>query len=530
MTRVGSKAGKATKSRFRPWLIGAACAGGLGLLVAGVIGTDGGRPDLRQPGLQEVRCWNDTDYSGQIVTCFYMVVRENPDDALSPLVAFPVVKISNWDRSSDKNPVLDLGGGGPGGSAGLERTFNGAQTHYAHLAAPTGRDYYVIDPRGVGMAQPGLTCIDLFDPIRAVLARAATEREEWETWQDVYQECKDRIDAAGHDLSHYNSRVVARDVELLRRALKVEKWALFGYSYAARYALTIARDFPQSVEAMTLFSPVFPDTHDFDLSPGITHAAFQKAFGRCGDAGTCDPASLEERFQHLTDRLNAAPMIVHDIPEGIVDVFGNDYGLERIVLTGSRLVKTAFITFYDADLLAIFPHLVRDLERRQSNVLMEVLPMYMWYYLTPDYSDPVAYAHHCSERHPFADFEELMRGIQESPLYIRDLYESYTEEDFRSECRLWGVAAADPVEAEAVVTSIPTLFMQGELDPVAPIDHLIDQLPNFDNHAVLVFENSSHWGSVGGSCAMRVAAYFFDHKRRDDARAGCADSRNTVHR
>ena len=68
--------------------------------------------------------------------------------------------------------------------------------------------------------------------------------------------------------------------------------------------------------------------------------------------------------------------------------------------------------------------------------------------------------------------------------------------DFQRNCELWDVTAADTIEGDPVITSIPTLFMQGALDPVTPIDYLSDQLKHFQHHAVLVFEDSSHWGSV----------------------------------
>ena len=493
--------------------------------VATTANAGGERRGFRQPGLHKVHCWFELPSVEESVACFYMVVHEDPNDDLSRLISFPVVKISSPDgRSSGKNPVLDLGGGGPGLSAGLETDILRPLLDYRNLARLAGRDFYAIDPRGVGMAHPRLTCVDFFEPVRSILSRVPAEREEWEAWQAIYRKCKGRILDLGYDLSHYRSRIVAHDVELLRRALKEEKWALVGHSYAARYALTVARDFPQRVEALTLFSAAFPNAPSGDGSLEMYFKAFERAFAWCGNAGTCDPALLQERFQRLVDGLNEVPLVVHDIPEEIVDIYGDDYQLERFVLTGDRLVELVFLTFYDSNFFATLPGLVEELERGESGILMYTLPVYLSYYLGADYSDPVGMSHYCAETFPFLDYSALLRSVKQAPPYIGGLYDSYTENDFRDECWIWNVHATEPSDVEPIVTSIPTLFLQGALDPATPIEHLIEQLPNFGNHTVLMFENSSHWGDVAGECAMRAAAFFLEHRYVDSEHANCADS------
>ena len=114
---------------------------------------------------------------------------------------------------------------------------------------------------------------------------------------EVQRNCKERLDEWDRDLSQYNSRVVARDVELLRHALKIEKWILYGVSYGTRYALTIARDFPDSVEAMILNGAIFPNLRYETSSAEIVALAFDKVFSWCGSSGVCNPQSLRKRFQ-----------------------------------------------------------------------------------------------------------------------------------------------------------------------------------------------------------------------------------------
>ena len=54
--------------------------------------------------------------------------------------------------------------------------------------------------------------------------------------------CRDRLDAAGINLSAYNSAASAADLNDLRQALGYESWNLYGVSYGARLALTATPD------------------------------------------------------------------------------------------------------------------------------------------------------------------------------------------------------------------------------------------------------------------------------------------------
>lgn len=484
-----------------------------------------GSEEFWQPGLHEVRCWFESPSDAENVTCFYMVVRETYGDPSGKLTTFPVVKFANPQPSNRRNPVLHLGGGGPGNAAWLETDLSHLRPYYADLAWASGRDFYVVDPRGVGMSHPRLQCTEFFGSIREMLATEATERDDLDSWLDVYRRCKQKIDAYGHDLSQYNSRVVAQDIELLRHALQVEQWALFGYSYATRYALTIARDFPDSVESMVLTAATFPNVSLVEKHAELEQRAFERAFSLCGDDGACQPSSLQERLQVLVDRLNEAPIVVDNLSE----LFSGEYEVDRFVITGERLVEMSFLSLYDSNFSPRLTELVAEMERGERDLLTDAIWTYLSFYFDLHYSDSVYVGHYCAEQHPFVNFDELMRLAQDAPRYVRDFSGDYPFHDYAQQlCELWNVPAAGLMEGSPVVTSVPTLFLQGALDPVTPIDYLGNQLRHFENHAVLIFADSSHWGAVEGACAMEAAAYFVANKRLEKQKAACADATAAV--
>ena len=473
---------------------------------------------LRQKGLHPAACWFEHDKTWPHKMCFFMVVNEDPKDKSSTLIAFPVVRFFTGNSVPDRNPILHLGAGGPGIPMSLEVNPEAVWANYKGLVSDSGRDLYVMDPRGVGMAHPRLHCAEAYESVRDALASDMTRAEEIELWLAGYRDCKARLDEEGRDLSHYNSSAVAQDVELLRRELGAEQWILWGGSYGARYALTIARDSPGSVEAMILNGAAFPNVGVAgveSLAEDIERT-FERAFSWCERNGICNSETLRTRFWKLIRDLDEAPMVVNHLPFHLSET----YGVKRLTLTGSRLFALVLSAFYDAEFLADFPELVDELRRGRTHVLKDALATWFSLYIDNFYSDPVGSAHFCAEQHPFVDYAMARRNAQATGGYIGNAANSDLDW-MQANCRIWGIVAAGSVEGQAVRTSVPTLFLQGALDPATPVHYLHDQLRYFESHEVVVFNDSSHWGSVYDSCAMEVAGYFVKHRRLEEVHRKC---------
>ncbi len=477
----------------------------------------------KRPGLHRSRCWFAGWAEIANIECFYMVVGENPDRVEDRTVAFPVLRFFDPGRKTDRNPVLMLGGGGPGNPVGIENRYFDTKWYYTELAAAAGRDLYVIDPRGVGMAHPRLHCTPFFGKYHEVFEKVTTVARQRQASTGKYSGCKRWLDRMGHDLSRYNSSVVAGDVEKLRRQLNADKWVLFGESYAARYALTIAREFPGSVETMVLASASFPGKGLLKHPYPLEQIPFEMLFAHCKGVRKCDREVLEERFEKLANRLESEPIGLRGSVESVRDGYGRRYGLRQFVLTGARLVDLVQQGLGKAENFARVETMIGELEEGKIRELMQWLPDYLDGWLGSTSSEPVFMAHYCSEIYPLIDFVAEERKRKKAPAYVRLLSEGITRLDEESECELWDVPPAGPAEAESVETDIPTLFLQGRLDPVTPLSVMRGELQNFGRHEVLVFDAMSHSGWHGHECAMNAAAYFVEHKSLGPIQRRCAD-------
>jgi pimeloyl-ACP methyl ester carboxylesterase len=143
--------------------------------------------------------------------------------------------------------------GGPG-SSGVRRVQRGFT-----ISAEVAERFDIVgfDPRGVGASAP-ITCGRSVDAFRASDLAPDTPEEEQAldaTAKAVADECSV---TEGPRLAHLGTVDVARDVEVIRRALGEAQVSFVGLSYGTLIGLVWAEAYPGSVRAMVLDGVVDP--------------------------------------------------------------------------------------------------------------------------------------------------------------------------------------------------------------------------------------------------------------------------------
>lgn len=109
--------------------------------------------------------------------------------------------------------------------------------------------------------------------------------------------CRDRNLSTGIDLSAFHSAASAQDIEDLRLAMGTKTWALYGLSYGTRLALTVAKDFSDTVSSMVLDSPLPHTARYDDESVANYQATLRKLAKACATQPACNDA-----FPNLASR------------------------------------------------------------------------------------------------------------------------------------------------------------------------------------------------------------------------------------
>jgi pimeloyl-ACP methyl ester carboxylesterase len=271
--------------------------------------------------------------------------------------------------------------GGPGGSGVDFVRALGPELYSDEVRARF--DLVGFDPRGIIRSTP-LRCFDTLDEAIAVLAPMAfpVTREEERVWvrsdRALARACAQR---GGAILDHMATADVARDMDLLRRAVGDAKLNYVGYSYGSFLGATYANLFPNKVRALVVDGVLDPvawatgrgdqaRTLPFSTRLRSAKGAWEslKEFFRLCDAGGDNCAfsqgSPRRRYAQLAERLLEEPLQLPDGQGGTVP------------FTYADLVATTLGAMYDPASwpdLAAFLQQLWDLARPEAAATLQRL-------------------------------------------------------------------------------------------------------------------------------------------------------------
>jgi pimeloyl-ACP methyl ester carboxylesterase len=201
--------------------------------------------NTRKPG--ELRIEPHTfEASGQKVQAELgtFMVPENRSNSRSNLIELAFLRF----KSTAKNPGAPIVylAGGPGES-GINTAKGTGLSLF--LALREIADVIALDQRATGSSKPGLTCSEVWN---FPLDKPGNPKEMLTIATERVRPCAQALAKQGIDLSGYNTRENAEDVESLRVALGIKKITLWGISYGTHLALAMLRLHETSVDRVIL--------------------------------------------------------------------------------------------------------------------------------------------------------------------------------------------------------------------------------------------------------------------------------------
>ena len=310
----------------------------------------------------------------------------------------------------------------------------------------------------------------------------------------------------GVNLEAFDSIQSAADVDLLRRALGLDQIDLFGTSYGSRLAQTVMRDFPGAIRSAILESP---EPLQVNLVAGQIigfDQALSRVIAQCEQEEACRSRypDLNETFAEAVDDLNAKPLALSVINPGTG-------AAELVEIDGTDFASMVYFATFSAPLLPFVPALIDGI-RTDDNVVLENIAPYTLGN-TRGISLGASYAINCNDEFGFtnaADVEALVAEAGVRP-QIADGRFAGAHQVFDI-CAEFGVAPADPIENQPVVSDVPVLLLSGAFDPITPPSYADLALESLPNGFAVTFANGSHASlSTSGACGFEIMATFLDN-------------------
>jgi pimeloyl-ACP methyl ester carboxylesterase len=424
----------------------------------------------------------------------YLVVYEDRSRKAGKTLRLPVFILKSRSLNPKPDPVL-FTTGGPGGS-----TLNTARygAYYSYL---DDRDFIVFEQRGTQYAQPNLACPEL-DSIR--------KNNKWITLNDSQKEalqveaaarCKTRLVNAGVDLSCYNTKASAEDIEDLRKVLGIKQFNLYTVSYSTKIAQVLLRDYPTSIRSAVLDSPLPLWANYDETSLTFFNEKINLLFSSCAADTTCNASfrNLKSRFLTFLARANQKPILVK-LKSPI------DSSLIAVSLTGYQIAS--FVNLGDTYNLKGLPQLLHKLCSGDDRVLKPII-----YKLFADdsHSMGMRLSVWCSEEYPFENLSTAKKANIPSP--YAGMKSSAVP---LSICKVWRVKQAKDIENKPFSTNVPVLLINGEFDPDTPPSWGAALQKTFSNSYHFTFKGMSHTPTQywDNGCGMQLAQSFFNDPLR----------------
>jgi pimeloyl-ACP methyl ester carboxylesterase len=445
-------------------------------------------------------CWFDS-VPDQSPECGWLTVpadHNNPDNGETYRLAVAIFHATGDDPAPD--PVIYLEGG-PGGSPleFVNYTFEPIFSPFVEK-----RDVIIFDQRGVGFSQPALDCTEITDLTFETLDQDLSIDEVNEMTLDAYQLCHDRLTGEGIDLSLFNSAQNAADVAMLREALGYDEVNLYGISYGTRLALTVMRDYPEGIRSVIIDS-VYPPQETLFNATNNFFRALTTLFEGCEADEACNTAfpDLETVFYDTANALNENPVMID-----VLDVANPGRTLPA-VLNGDTFVGLVFQGLYSADVIPSLPKSIYDASNGDYNNFALLIANAL--FQIDAISNGMYNSVECVEEVPFTTPDDEDTINADLPDEFDSLTEgsSFGEQSFAL-CNIWDVTPAPAVENESVVSSLPTLVMAGEYDPITPPDWGRSAAATLDNATFFLVPGVGHGAIYASECATSIALAFLD--------------------
>jgi pimeloyl-ACP methyl ester carboxylesterase len=442
------------------------------------------------PGLEAARCG-------------YLIVPENRTKPESRTIRLAVAIVPAASGKAEPDPIVFMAGG-PGEAAILDTPFLIA------AGINRDRDLIVMTQRGTLFDEPDLNCPELDQyyarQVSLVYGAASTGAEQ----AAAGKACRDRLVAEGVDLSGYNTAENAADFADLRRALGIEAWNVYGYSYGSELVLSYLRDHPEGIRTVTVDSVVPPDIVGLTWTWDSARQGLTNVFAACAADAACAARypDLMPTLTRVVQDLEANPL-VKDV------VLEDGKPPVKVILDGGTLLNLLVGN-------AIKPHdvpaAIHALASGRPDGVLAVRAAGAAVSDIVEQAQGMTQTFVCAEWEPYgAPADILAAGRKAFPGFPDSVLANAPQLPFQDQlCQAWDVPARPDSQRVRVESDVPALVVSGTFDAKTGAEWGRYAASTLTNSTYVTINGMTHWVIAQSPCGQDIFQSFLANPSSPD--------------
>jgi pimeloyl-ACP methyl ester carboxylesterase len=460
----------------------------------------------------------DIEYEPGDIECGLLEVPENREDPDSRFIELHFVKInSRWGKDDkDDSDEADQEDGLPPGKRDDPVIYltggPGARVNYyvGRLKDHTllkHRDLYILEQRGIGFS-------DDFCPYYGIRKPATDDVETFDEHLAASHrrkaDCSANASASGVDLTGYSTIENARDVKALRRALGFEQWNVWGISYGSILGQAYIKEDPEGILAVALDAIMPLEIRESELYWRIAHW-YNRDLEKLQEICQRQPACAK-RYPDIGGRLREAieSVVGNPIEVDVKDIENYPSGKARIFQ--DIVAFLPFVFLYEQVNYPAIPGLIytwADAVERRDETLFKAIASASGSGFG-DSSQGMSNAIFCLDGDEEAQARAGRKDLQEYPVLGAAIGSEESYKRGIELCLKMGMPQRPADEFAAVQTSIPSLIIEGDMDPITPPPNAKAIMPGFEQGTYVEFPYAGHGPSRSVECAGSLLNKFYD--------------------
>jgi pimeloyl-ACP methyl ester carboxylesterase len=426
--------------------------------------------------------------------CGMLAVPLDRHDPRSATLQLNLAVVPALNRRAEASPLFLLAGGPGQGALSMYAGFASAFTR-----ANRNHDIVMVDQRGTGNSSP-LSC---------------DYPDDWVAQSDAMPALRlatlSCLKKYGDRVRFYTSSAAVADLDAVRTALGYGVIDLYGVSYGTRVAQLYMRRFPLNVHAAILDGVTYPEQVLGPDTPQDAERALELIVRRCQESPDCAGAypDLQHELAELRGRFGTEKLMI--------SIDDPNTGLP-LKVEFNRGVFNASLRFlsYSSSQASLLPALIHQASKGWLGPLAAqaiMIARQAGEQLASGMQNSVV----CAEDVPFFAITDTDRAR------LSRTYQGADQMDaLRQICALWPRGYVDPDLHAVLKSSIPTLLLSGDADPVTPPADAVRAALGLTRHRHLILGGEGH-GQVATGCMPRLIAEFLDSASPETLDASCLD-------